>query len=72
MTKLIYLTLGEIPPLLREDSYRFINLELSLLTTLELGTNPFYKFYIDDIFLGTRNFYKVYTFLGEYLLPRLL
>jgi hypothetical protein len=70
-TELMYIVLGAIPPL-QQMSGEFSPPEPSLLSADALDTLPLCKFYIDDIFSGTKDYQSAYNLLEQHLLPRLL
>jgi hypothetical protein len=63
--------LGAILPLL-QMSGELSPPEPSLLLADALDTLPLCKFYMDNIFLGTKDYQSAYDLLKQHLLPRLL
>jgi hypothetical protein len=59
----MYLVLGLIPPLLKSNGTRFIDLEPFFLIAESPNQLPRTKFYIDNIFIGIPDFNNAYYFL---------
>ncbi|KAI0992935.1 hypothetical protein K3495_g15249, partial [Podosphaera aphanis] len=72
LTELMYIMLGEIPPVPEEfRTQECDGSEPSLLKAPEQDAVEPMKFYMDDLFTGNRTPEEAYQFLEQHLLPRI-
>lgn len=72
MTEMMYLVLGEIPPLPAVGGEDPVGFEPSFLIPPEEDKLPKCSFYMDDIFTGASTFDEMYDFLANDFFPRMV